>query len=213
MARNFPGSGTVYRPVEPTIGYSLSTSLIDEYWPTVPLAGVHCPVCASVLDYTAVSKSVDLTRGREITGAGARLVVGRRFRDLCRSKAYDDVNFVPLDVDWPAFELRPTRVVSVEWERSKPRLARLCPRCGQFDCILYGDGLFLKGVDKPLSEGIYRTDLMWGCKSGKWPDIIVAAQTMEKIATARIKGAFFWPVPYLYLIKPREPQGELGFSG
>jgi len=211
MARDFPGSGKVYRIVEPTVGFTLNPDAIDFYWSEVPIAGVHCPDCRSPLDYTAVSTSVDIARHRDITSAGLRTVVSESFRDFCVSHGYMDVEFLPVDTKWPMFEIRPTRVLRVDWDASQPRFTRLCPRCGQFECILFGEGLFLKGVDKPLEEGIYRTDLIWGCHSNKSPEIIVAEQTMRKIKRAGFKGVYFWPVPYIRLLRPSEPQGNRGY--
>lgn len=209
MAKDFPGSGKVYQIVEPTIGYQLGVESSDSYWPLDPIPGVHCLACRSVLDYRATSSSAVFSR-RDVTEADRRIFVSDRFRQLLTGNEYEDVEFIPIKSKRPMYEIRPNRIVQVDWVATKPRFSRLCPRCGQFECMLLGNGLFLKESRTPLQEGIYRTDLIWGCISAKAPDIIVAKETMEKIRRARLPNVYFWPVPYVILLKPSTPQGEAG---
>jgi hypothetical protein len=49
-------------------------------------------------------------------------------------------------------------------------------------------------IDAPLSDGYYRTDLLFGSDGGKAPLLIAANVTKEKMQKAKIKGLSFSPV-------------------
>jgi hypothetical protein len=95
------------------------------------------------------------------------------------------------------YELRATRVLDVDMDRSEPLLMEFCRRCGNFGGYLEGRGLFLEDVTTPLKEGFYRTDLIFGCGTGKRPTIVVGEKTMLKLQAAKFTGMWFRPVPWV----------------
>ena len=168
-----------------------------EYWETVPTAGSHCPKCYSPLDHEIVSTKVTV-RGRwGVFYAEGHILVTERFREFCLRNGYDDVEFPCVDRRRPLFELRPTRVVEVDIERSEPIFCEFCTRCGNFECYMYGRGLFLRYVIGPLPDGFYRTDLIFGCRAGKHPIVIVAPETRDKIVAERFSRLYITALPMI----------------
>jgi hypothetical protein len=76
-------------------------------------------------------------------------------------------------------------------------LADFCTKCGNFECYVRGRGVFFYDVTRPLKDGIYRTDLIVGCRMGKHFDIVVAPATRQRVATAGFRRIKFQPLPAL----------------
>ena len=168
-----------------------------EYWESIPIKGIHCPDCYSPLDHETISTRVEVRGRSDVFNADGHLIVTERFRDFCLRNGYDDVEFPCVDRKRPLFELRPTRILDVDVERSKPIFCEFCMRCGNFECYLYGQGLYLQDVNEPLPDGFYRTDLIVGCRSGKHPIIIVAPETRKKIIAEKFTRLYISSLPLL----------------
>ncbi len=165
------------------------------YWGDDPIPGIHCPECYSPIDYEAVSSIVEVRGKNDGYWADGHIIVSERFRDVCRKLGYDDVMFPCVDAKRRLYELRPTRVLKVDTDRSEPLLSGFCMKCGNFDCYIRGRGVFLYDISKPLADGIYRTDLIVGCRMGKHYDVIVAPGTRDKLGAAKLRRITFRPLP------------------
>jgi len=119
------------------------------------------------------------------------------FAIFCVQHRYEDLAFYEVGKRRTRYELRAKRVLHVDVERSQPYLTEFCTRCGNFECYLREKGLFLESVDEPLPDGFYRTDLIWGCRAGKHPLIIVGAETKRKLVAAGLTGLDFRSVPFI----------------
>lgn len=164
------------------------------YWDP-PIPGVHCPLCFSQLDYKAVSSHVAVRSVSGVVYAEGHIIADVRFREFCIDEGYDDLEFLPINGGKALFELRPTRILNVDLVRSEPILGEICIRCGNFAMCLLGRGLFLRDVTKPLEDGFYRTDLVYGNRSGKAPIVCVGMETARKITAAGFKRIYFRPFP------------------
>ena len=197
MAKNLPRDPQVHQ----TLGYLLEAHdggrRPFSYWGDDAVPGVHCPACRSPIDYEAVSRTVKV-RGRADTyWADGHIIVSERFRDFCRDSRYDDIEFPCVDEKRRLYELRPTRVLQVDIERSEPLLSSFCTKCGNFECYMRGRGIFLYDLTKPLRDGVYRTDLVVGCCLGKSYDIIVAPETRARMAAQGFRNLRFSALPDL----------------
>lgn len=168
-----------------------------EYWESVPMKGIHCPECYSPLDHEMISTRVSVRGRSDVFFADRHVLVTERFREFCLRNGYDDVEFPCVDKRRPLFELRPTRILDVDVERSEPIICEFCMRCGNFQCYLYGRGLYLRDVTKPLPDGFYRTDLIFGCRAGKHPMIIIGPETREKIVAQRFSRLYISALPMI----------------
>lgn len=189
--------------VLPTVGYefvpySRLQSVAGFYWGQDPESSNQCPECYSVLDCETVSPHVIIKVRKDAVCAGGRSIVSPRFRDFCLEKGYDDIVFHRVEKKRELYEMRPTQILEVDMDRSRPLLTDFCRRCGNFESYLFGVGLFLDNVTQPIKAGFYRTDLIWGCSAGKHPVIIVAETTMREIKAAGLTGITFRAVPYVY---------------
>lgn len=198
MATNLPG----IREILPQVGYELRPysglyAVEGEYWGVVPQPGVHCPECYSPLDQEFISRDVRVRMRKDAMDATGHVIVSQRFRDFCVQHRYENLAFYEVGKRQKRYEFRATRVLRVDVERSQPYLAEFCTRCGNFECYLRGKGLFLENVDEPLPDGFYRTDLIWGCRAGKHPLIIVGAETKRKLVAAGLTGLDFRSVPFI----------------
>lgn len=195
MAKNLPRNPQVHQ----TLGYLLQSSdggrRPFSYWGDDAVPGVHCPACRSPIDYEAVSRTVKVRGHADTYWADGHIIVSERFRDFCRVSGYDDIEFPCVDEKRRLYELRPTRVLQVDIERSEPLLSDFCARCGNFECYMRGRGIFLYDLTKPLRDGVYRTDLIAGCCLGKSYDIIVAPETRARMAAQGFRKLRFGALP------------------
>lgn len=187
--------------VLPTLGYLLTAydggRNTFQYWGDNPIPGVHCPACYSPIDQDAVSTQIDVRGRLEAYSLQGHLVVSERFRDFILKSGYHDVELPCVDARRRLYEVRPTRVLKVDIEKSEPLLSDFCVKCGNFECYVRGRGVFLYNSGRSLKKGIYRTDLLVGCHMGKHFDVIVAPETKEKIIAAKFGRLRFRPLPDL----------------
>jgi hypothetical protein len=168
-----------------------------EYWDQVPIPGTHCPQCYSTLDHDLVPEKVTVRGRSDVYCVWGHLVVTERFREFCLRGGYDDIEFPCVEKRRPLYQLRPTRVLDVDIERSEPQFGDFCTRCGNFESYIFGRGLFLRDVAEPLPDGFYRTDLVFGCRAGKFPTIVVGPETREKIIAERFSRVRFTALPMI----------------
>ncbi len=169
--------------------YSGGVRVAGTYWGPLPEAGIHCPECSSVLDHTRVSSHVKMRAKRDIASADGRVIVSARFRNFCEAAGYPDLEFHEVDARRKLFEMRPTRLLYVDIDRSAPIFTGQCWRCGNIDC-LHGRGFFFHDLTKPLDRGFFRSDLLWGCRAGKHPRIVVGEETKRQLSEARFSVRF-----------------------
>lgn len=198
MAADLPG----IREILPRLGYELRAysglyAVEAFYWGLVPQPGIHCPECYSPLDQEFVSRDVRIRMRKDAMDATGHVVVSERFRNFCVRNRYADLAFHDVGKRRKRYELRAKRILRVDVERSHPYLAEFCTRCGNFECYLRGKGLFLENVNEPLPDGFYRTDLIWGCRAGKHPLILVGIETKRKLVAAGLTGLDFRSVPFI----------------
>lgn len=198
MAEDLSGNLEVPAP----IGYELNAydgglDCLGSYWAEFPIPGVHCPKCFSTLDFRYVSQSVRIRGPWDIVDVQGRCIVGERFREFCLTNGFTDVELPCVDSKHRYYELKPTRILEVDTDRSKPILSDFCTVCGNFESYVNGRGLFIVDVEHPLKRGIYRTDLIVGCGIGKHPRIIVAPETAEQMRSWHLNKVEFKPVPYV----------------
>ncbi len=182
-----------------TVGYVIHCYEAGEYWNSRPIEGVHCPVCFVVHDFEKVSDRFEVRVAHDtiMTRDNFTMVVSKRFREFCARNGYDDIEFHLVDQNKELYELRPTRILRVDLEKSQPDFWSICLRCGKFDAVLIGRGVFFKYVDQPLPDGFYRTDFHWGQGCARRPKIIVGPETKQKLKREGFKRIAYEPVPYV----------------
>ncbi len=90
--------------------------------------------------------------------------------------------------------LNVSNVVSFDAERRKTRFEQFCDGCERFRSVAGATPAFLRGVDTPLPDGIYRTDVEFGSDDGRHPVLIVSAGVRDMLRREAKKGVDFKPV-------------------
>jgi hypothetical protein len=195
MAKNFPRDQKVHQALGYLVEAHDGGRNPHYYWGGDAVPGVHCPACRSPIDYEAVSRTLKIRGRADAYWADGHIIVSERFRNFCRDSGYDDIEFPRVDEKRRLYEMRPTRVLQVDIERSEPLLSDFCTKCGNFECYMRGRGIYLHDVTRPLRDGVYRTDLIKGCRMGKSYDIIVAPETRTRMMAQGFQKLRFRALP------------------
>ena len=157
---------------------------------------IYCPAkCGSLLDHSYISDTSEMKRGYEFVATyDGRFLVGPRFRDFCARHGYDEVECVPCGPRGKLLELRVKRVLKIDLVRARPRIAKPCIRCGQFYTIVLGAGFFYSEVERPLRDGFWRSDVIWGNGHTKGPVIVIGIETQKRLSEQRFRELRFYPV-------------------
>jgi hypothetical protein len=155
-----------------------------------------CAVCDRITDAEFINPRFRVARRKwdaVVTGDGYTLV-SSAFRDLARRHAWADVAFAALPADPDYFWLRPSRTVAFDFERRETRFGHRCPACdGWFD-VVGAHPIMLRGLDRPLTAGLFRTDLAFGSGHGQCPLIVAGVETAAQIEAARLRHVDLEPI-------------------
>jgi hypothetical protein len=69
---------------------------------------------------------------------------------------------------------------------------RVCNVCKNYQSVVGATPSYLL-QSRPLSDGFYRTDLLFGSGDRKSPIILVGSETKAKLESAKLKGLTFSP--------------------
>ncbi|MDR3707838.1 MAG: hypothetical protein P4L33_06040 [Capsulimonadaceae bacterium] len=119
-------------------------------------------------------------------------IASRAFRDWCAKQGYSGLEFRELPVDPSHFHFLVNNVVPFDPETAHSRFENYCPECKNFNAVAVG--FYILKVSSPLSDGIYRTDMLFAGGKEKHPLFIVGAETKAKMLAAKMKGLDFDPV-------------------
>ncbi len=149
-----------------------------------------CAKCGRKMDpdYLGASYRVKKRR-RDITATyDDYLLVSTRFRNYCLERKYAGVEFAALPNDKDFYWLRPTRLISFDAERRKTRFEKFCDACGHYFDVIGATPIFLKDMEKPLTDGFYRTDIEFGSGHEQGPIVIVGPRTAHELKQQEFSG-------------------------
>ncbi len=144
-----------------------------------------CATCGRRSDPRFISPSFRVKRRtRDITSTlDGYTMVSTRFRDFCLRKELTGLEFARLPADPDFFVFRPRQRLRFDDERRRTRFEKPCPECGGFYNVIGGTPAFLVGVDAPIAEGFFRSDLEFGSGHTQHPLIIVGLDTASQLAS------------------------------
>ncbi len=155
-------------------------------------AGILCPECECVLDESYVPKRVSLRRPYEVASTyDNRTIVSERFKRFCRREGAE---FILVNERRRLYFMRLHKVLRLDISHSNTRFGAVCRACGQHKFIVGTDGIRLRDVTRPIRRGLYRSDLLFGSGSGKYPMEIVGTETKQRIDEGRFRGVLFLPL-------------------
>lgn len=173
------------------IAYRLSLQNLArfEFYENAP-AEVFCPNCADILDseyaprdLTAEAVHFDLVSTRD-----GHIVVSQKFKDFCHRIGIPDLDLARVNDTPLLYDLRPRAIVTYDVDCGPPRFEKKCPVCGRHESVVGPRYSCIKGVDLPITDGIYRTDLEFASGQEKHPIIYVGLATAELMKKERFRG-------------------------
>jgi hypothetical protein len=120
-------------------------------------------------------------------------VVSAKFREFCIREGYKNIVFKEFEWSPGFFQFYATKIVKFDIKRSGTSLSKYCEVCKSYEEVIGSSPPFLDS-QTVLSEGFYRTDLLFGSKNAKNSIIIVDPLTQQKIKREKMKGLVFKPI-------------------
>jgi hypothetical protein len=117
-------------------------------------------------------------------------IVSDRFRAFCLEHEYTGLAFGEFSKDKSHFNFIAKRIVEFDAVRRATNFEKLCRACGNYESVVGAKpAYFLRS--KPLKDGFYRSNLLFGSGDSKGPLILVGLETAAKLKTAKLKGLEF----------------------
>jgi hypothetical protein len=165
----------------------------------------RCPVCGYRVDFLAYNPEYEFRRreadkydGYVKRGADFSStydlydIVSDHFRAFCLEQQYKGLAFGEFSNLNTHFSFMPDRIVPFDALRRTTNFEKLCRACGNYESVTGATPSYLLR-SKPLEDGFYRSDLLFGSGDSKGPLILVGIETREKLKAAKLKGLEFSP--------------------
>jgi hypothetical protein len=166
----------------------------------------RCEACGYVLTFMSHNPAYQLRkreadyqhdgyfkRGADLSATyDSYYVASKRFRDFCLGQSYEGLIFLEFAKDKNNFNFMVKRTVKFDARRRGTVFERLCRVCKSYESVVGATPSYLLR-SKPLRDGFYRSDLLFGSGDRKSPDIFVGVETKSKLEAAKLKGLTFLP--------------------
>ncbi len=153
----------------------------------------RCPACGYRTNFFAHNSFYRQPRKRRsdlLCTYDDALIATRSFRDFCEKNEYRDVKFLEFRNDPDHFHFQAQKIVTFNAKRRGTKFIAYCPVCENYESVIGADPAYLE-VEEPLADGFYRTDILFGPKNAKGPQLLVGCETKTKIEAAKLKGMIF----------------------
>jgi hypothetical protein len=189
-----------------TVGYSLSIPDNGTFMFREKSALRRCPACGYSKRfmlhnpaYRANRREVDykydgyFKRNADCSSTyDSYFIVSDRFKEFCLNEGYPGLVFREFENDKTHFNFMVKRTVKFDAIRRDTTFEKFCRACKNYESVVGATPSYLLR-SKPLRDGFYRTDLMFGSGDTKSPVIIVGVETKAKLERAKLKGLTFAP--------------------
>jgi hypothetical protein len=177
-----------------TIGYTLigsdnDTFMYDGVEHTNP---EKCIKCGHLLDfdyhnpyYRLKRKNLDFSHPYDFGN-----IISLRFKEFCERHRYN-VKFKEFEREPDFYQLIAIDKVEFDHERRKTRFMGFCDQCNNYEEVIGVTPVYLKHISRPLNDGIYRTDLLFGSGDRKGYMVLIGLDTYEKMKQEKFKGLYF----------------------
>jgi hypothetical protein len=166
-----------------------------------------CAECGYRTDYSYTTPAFTLTRKRfdfSYTYDGS-CIVSARFREFCLRHQFESEEFRTLPTAKGFYHFLVHRIVPFDAATRKTRFDSLCPSCGFYESVAGATPSFLL-VPEPLSDGFWRSDLLFGSRNEKHPLFFVGTRTKDRIERELFRGMTFFSASSVHPpIEPSHP--------
>ena len=165
----------------------------------------RCPLCGYYVDFLAYNPDYQfkrreadkydgyIKRGADFSSTyDSYDIVSDRFRTFCLEQQYEGLAFGEFSNDKTHFNFMPNRIVRFDALRRNTTFEKLCRVCRNYESVVGATPPYLLR-SKPLEDGFYRSDLLFGSGDRKGPLILVGLETKAKLKAANLKGLEFSP--------------------
>ncbi len=108
------------------------------------------------------------------------LIINKKFKDFCFSNKYEGLNFYPLPNLKGFYLLKVENAVVFDFQRRGTKFEDLKEHCGKYNSVAGATPICLK-INKPLLDGIFRTDIEFGTGYEQSPLIVIGTKTYFKM--------------------------------
>jgi len=155
---------------------------------------VLCPNCTSCLNCEYSPASIEFFRSKRYDishTSDLRYLFSARFVQFCYEVLGSTETFHKINSDTGAlYYMNPSNIISFDVERRRTQFGNKCSECGGYDSIVGARPAFLK-IDKPIEDGFYRTDIMFGSGVNRSPLFLVGKHWRDLMLAQKFRGIKF----------------------
>jgi hypothetical protein len=178
------------------LAFRMSIQDMGAYYLDDAPTSTFCSECGSVVDKSFIPKALKI-RGRREFALGCtydnRYVCSMAMKELMQREGLA-IDFWKVNQSPELYYFMPREQLAFDVQKRKTRFINQCKQCGQFAEVIGVDPVFLRNVNSPILEGIFRTDIEFGSGRSKSPIFIVGLRTKEVLERAKFKGCTYLPV-------------------
>ena len=158
-----------------------------------------CPKCGRKLDadyvdpnFRLCKKSMDISSTYD-----GYTIVSEKFRLFCKSQAISGIEFIGLPMQTEHYRLVVRNIIEIDKTNSVGiRYLYYCDRCRSYAGVFGTGGVRFKGIESPITQGIYRTDLEFAQAHEQCPVIVVGTEVAAAMKSANFKGICLNKIEY-----------------
>ncbi len=160
-----------------------------EFYDGAP-ASVFCPRCGDVVDhdYAPRNLGVEALDFDMVSTRDGHSIASQKFRDFSARIGIPNLGLIRVNAAPPLYDLRPGAIVTYDVDCKPPFFENKCSLCGGYESIVGPRYACITGVDFPIREGLYRSDLAFASGREKHPFLVVGLDTAELMKQERLRG-------------------------
>jgi len=158
-----------------------------------------CPKCGSKTDEDYIDSSFLLhKKSMDISSTyDGYTIVSEKFKSFLESQAVTGIEMIALPSQPNHYWLVIRNILEVDTSKSLGiRFLYYCYVCKNYAGIFGTSRLRFKGVESPITKGVYRTDLKFAQAHQKHPVIVVGVEIGTAIKAAKFKGVCLNKIEY-----------------
>lgn len=157
---------------------------------------VFCKRCGDIVDrdYAPSNLNAEIMLVDMVYTRDGHLIISQKFKELVQRSAIPGVDLIRVNQTPPLYDFQPRLIIPYDVACHPPRFENCCECCGIFESVIGPRYSCLEGVDEPIEQGIYRTDLEFASGREKHPIIIVGVQTAPLFKREKLRGLVLNPI-------------------
>jgi hypothetical protein len=158
-----------------------------------------CPKCGRKIDHEYIDPSFQLhKKSMDISSTyDGYTIVSKKFKIFCANHAINGIEFITLPSQPKHYWLVIRNILEVDKSKSLGiRFLYYCDLCESYAGVFGTSRLRFKGVESPIIQGFYRTDLEFAQAHQQSPVIVVGTEVGTAIKAAQFKGVCLNKIEY-----------------